>query len=187
MLSTLLCDRDNSLLTIIDVQPRLAAAMHPGDRERVLRNAGVLAEAATILGVPQLHTEQYPKGLGNTETELASRFPPGAHVVDKTCFSCRASEPYREAAQHLHRQQLVLAGMESHVCVLQTALEMHHDGYQVFVAEDAVCSREPGNHANALARLRQAGVIVSNTESILFEWLRDARHAHFKAISALIK
>ena len=91
------------------------------------------------------------------------------------------------ALQHSRRNQIILAGMEAHVCVLQTALDLHATGMQVFVVEDAVCSRRMRNKTNALARLRQAGVIVTNAESLLFEWLRDARHEHFKKISELIR
>ena len=92
-----------------------------------------------------------------------------------------------ETVQRSRRKQIILAGMEAHVCVLQTALELHATGLQIFVVEDAVCSRRMKNKINALARLRQAGVIVTNTESVLFEWLRDAGHEHFKTISALIR
>lgn len=185
--TNLLSAADSSQLVIIDEQARLASAMPEADRTRVLRNTGILLRGAAILGVTVLCTEQYPKGLGPTEEPVRGLIPAGMPTVEKTCFSCHRSGEFRATLEAVDRPQVILTGMETHVCVLQTALELHGAGYQVFVVEDAVCSRNPANHGNALARLRQAGVIVTNTESVLFEWLRDARHGHFKAVSALIK
>jgi nicotinamidase-related amidase len=175
-----------SQLVVIDIQARLAAAMGERDRDRVIRNASVLARAAGLLSVPVIATEQYPKGLGPTDPVITAALPEGSAVLDKTCFACDGVEAFRSALVAGRRPQVVLAGMEAHVCVLQTALQLH-GAYQVFVAEDAVSSRNPDHHRNAMARLAHAGVIVTNTESVLFEWLRDASHPQFKAVSALIK
>jgi nicotinamidase-related amidase len=183
-----LCSAETSQLVIIDVQTRLAGAMPGEARERVVKNSAVLLQAAALLQVPAIATEQYPKGLGATEETLANHFAGRVDVVSKTCFACGGAEGFNrilDAAQGRH--QTIIAGMESHVCVLQSALELQARGYQVFVVEDAVCSRSEANHRNAMARLRQAGIAVTNTESVLFEWLRDASHPQFKAISALIK
>jgi len=182
-----LCDANHAQLVVVDIQTRLAAAMAEADRERVIRNAGILIQAAGMLGIPTIASEQYPKGLGPTEEAVAWHFPDSLTVFDKTSFSCYANEPFHQALTANGRQQVVLAGMETHVCVLQTAIELQADGYQVFVAADAVCSRDPQNHRNALDRLAQTGVVVTNTESVLFEWVRDARHPRFKDVSALVK
>lgn len=182
-----LCDAARSRLVVIDVQERLAAAMNEKVREQVIRNSGVLAQAATLLEIPVLRTEQYPKGLGPTARELEVHLPDAATPIEKTCFSSCAATGFRERLAEDTRQQTVLVGMETHVCVLQTALELHALGQQVFVIGDAVCSRRKPNHKNALRRLEQAGIVVGSTESTLFEWLRDAGHEHFKAISRLIK
>lgn len=182
-----LCSAEESQLVSIDIQDRLAGAMPEQERGRVLRYAGVLAEAAGKLKIPVLATEQYPKGLGPTVPPVAEALPSATPMFEKTCFSCGGAEGFLNTLGAGNRRQVVLAGMETHVCVLQTALELHGNGFQVFVVEDAVCSRSAVNHHNALARLRQAGVVVTNTESVLFEWLRDAAHDHFKAVSALIK
>lgn len=179
-----LCDSKDSQLVVIDIQERLSGAMDEEVRTRVVRNAGILIEAATLLEVPVILTEQYPQGLGPTLAELAGKLPESSASVEKTCFSGCSADGFEAS---LSGRQVVLAGMETHVCVMQTALELHALGRQVFVVEDAVCSRRKPNHKNALARLRQAGVVVTNTESVLFEWLRDARHEHFKALSRLIK
>ena len=168
----------DSALVVIDVQERLASAMP--SREAVVRAAGILLEAAARLDIPVWLTEQYPKGLGSTVAELAAKLPEGAARIEKTSFSACASLPPG-------RPQVVIAGMEAHVCVLQTALELAAAGREVFVAADAVCSRAAGNYENALARMERAGVIVTNTESVVFEWLRDATNEHFRPISKLIR
>lgn len=183
----LLLSADQSVLILVDVQVRLAAAMPDADRARVLRQGTALLRGADLLQVPVIVSEQYPKGLGPTEPALAAAFPATAAIVEKTCFACSGEERFREAFAVLGRRQVVIAGMEAHVCVLQTALALHADGHDVFVVEDAVSSRDPANRHNAMNRLRQAGVTVVNTESVLFEWLRDATHTQFKAVSALIK
>lgn len=181
-----LCRRDNSALLVIDVQTRLAAAMP--ERDRVLRNSGILIEAATQLDIPILQTEQYPRGLGPTEPALAERLQDKAQRLEKTSFSCCDAAGFDAAAcADVRRTQWILCGMETHVCVLQTALDMRSRGLEVFVVEDATCSRSAANFSNALARLRQAGIVVSNTESVLFEWLRDANHPRFKALTSLIR
>lgn len=168
----------DSALLVIDVQERLAGVMPA--RGPVLCAIGALLEAATRLDVPVLLTEQYPKGLGPTVAEIGARVPDRATRIEKTVFSACAALP-------LARPQVVLAGMEAHVCVLQTALELAAAGREVFVAADAICSRAEANYSNALARMQSAGVVVTNTESVLFEWLRDAAHEQFRAISKLIR
>ena len=181
-----LCDATHSQLVVIDIQERLVAAITSKPCQQTLRNAERLAQAAKTLHIPVTHTEQYPKGLGVTEKTVRTHLPDSA-AIEKTCFSCFAAEGFITALATHQRQQIVLCGMESHVCVLQTAIELQQAGYQVFVVEDAVCSRHKQNHQNALARLRQAGIIVTNTESVIFEWLRDASHPDFKALSRLLR
>lgn len=182
---SLLCDAATSQLVLIDIQEKLAAAMRPEVREQVLRNTATLCEAANALNVPVVRTEQYPKGLGPTEPEIAQHHKKPA--IEKTCFSCYQAPDFVEQLQRNARRQVLLTGMESHVCVLQTAFQLREHDYQVFVVEDAICSRHKRHHKNALARLRQSGIPVIMTESALFEWLRDARHEQFKSLSKLIR
>ncbi|MGD2056229.1 MAG: isochorismatase family protein [Gammaproteobacteria bacterium] len=182
-----LCEAGDSQLVIVDVQEKLAAAMAPKVLERMVKRCARLLDAAAILGVPVIHTEQYPRGLGDTLSAVAGHLPETATTLDKTCFSCAAAEAFCAAVVSSRRGQIVLTGMETHVCILQTALDLAGQGLWVFVAEDAVCARSKRNHRNALARLRQCGVVVTNTESVIFEWLRDARHEHFREISPLLK
>lgn len=167
-----------SALVVIDVQERLAAVM--AARDTVVRKAGILVEAAVRLGVPVVVTEQYPKGLGHTVEELAAKLPESAVRIEKTSFSACTGLPLTAA-------QVVIVGMEAHVCVLQTAVELAAAGREVFVVGDAVCSRADENHANALARMQTAGIVITNTESVLFEWLRDASHEHFRELSKLVR
>lgn len=174
-----------SQLVVIDVQERLAAAMDQDAMTALLRHCDILLQASHLLDVPVIFTEQYPKGLGNTVPSLQNSLS-RAGKIEKTAFSSYAEPAFREQL-HTNRPQIVLAGMEAHICVLQTALQLQQNGYQVIVAEDAILSRNPDNKANALLRLRQAGVIVSNTESIVFEWLGIAEGDAFKAISRLVR
>lgn len=153
--------------------------------QAVVKNCGILLQAAALLEIPALYTEQYPKGLGHTVSALMPWLTPQMRV-EKTAFSS-CEEPTFCRQLTSDRPQIVLAGMEAHICILQTALQLHEMGRQVFVAEDAVLSRNAAHKANALDRLRQAGVIVSNTESIVFEWLGKAEGDAFKQISRLVR
>ncbi len=175
------------MLLVVDIQERLAAAMLPEVREQVIRNTGILLEAAARLRVPRFLSEQYPKGLGPTEVGVLAKSGDGLFRFEKTCFSCRGEEEFSAALRQTGRRQVVVAGMEAHVCVFQTAMELHAEGYEVYVAGDAICSRNLTNRENALDRLLQAGLVVTNTESVVFEWLRDSRHEQFRAISALVR
>jgi isochorismate hydrolase len=174
-----------SQLVIIDMQTRLLTAMPQEAMQAVIKNCGILAKASAMLDVPAMITEQYPAGLGNTAPELLALLPK-LKPVEKTTFSCMA-EPKFGRQLTRDRSQLILTGMEAHICVLQTAVDLMVAGKQVFVAEDAIISRNPANKANALARMRDAGCIISNTESIVFEWLGKAEGDAFKAISKLIR
>ncbi|MCB4809885.1 isochorismatase family protein [Methylovorus menthalis] len=180
-----LAQRHLSQVVVIDVQEKLCAAMPAEEAQTVVRNIGILLQAAALLEVPRLYTEQYPQGLGPT---LETLLPWLGDVprIEKTVFSCWQAPGFR---QHLtsDRPQVILTGMEAHICVLQTALDLQAHGHQVIVAADAVLSRQTLHRDNALQRLSQAGIIVSNTESIAFEWLGAAGSDAFKQISRLIR
>ena len=182
-----LCDKDNSVLVVIDIQQRLAAAMPEKILNGVIQKTQFLISAAKLLNIPIVVSEQYPKGLGSTLPELSEQISSYSKIVEKTCFSCASSQPFQKVLQSLNKKQIVLAGMEAHICVTQTAIELLQEQYQVYVPIDAVCSRTKKYFKNAINRLQQTGVIATNSESIVFEWLRDAKHEQFKAISKLIK
>ena len=183
--NTLLANAGHSHLLLIDVQTRLAQVM--SDHKSLLRNCEILLKAADTLSIPVTVTEQYPKGLGHTEPDLQNAFPTNTHPIEKTCFSCYSAENFALTLSNSGKQQIILSGIESHVCVLQTALDLLDKNYQVYVVADAVDSRSKDNKHIALERMRQAGVIVTTTESVLFEWLKDAKHEHFKSVTALIR
>ncbi|MGD8569579.1 MAG: hydrolase [Gammaproteobacteria bacterium] len=174
-----------SQLVLVDLQTRLLQAM--ADRNNLLRHCEILVKAARTLSVPLLATEQYPQGLGHTDPVLSEALPSDVTPVDKTCFSCCGADRFTTAMSKLNRKQVILVGIEAHVCVLQTALDLVRQGKTVFVAADATDSRSANNKQLALERMRQAGIIITSTESVLFEWLRDAKHEQFKSVAALIR
>ena len=187
MTSSLLCNHDDSVLVVIDIQERLCSVMPDKILKKVSENTELLIQAASLLEIPVLLSEQYPKGLGYTLANITSCLPATAQTIEKTCFSCAGDQSFIEALKHLNKKHVILAGMEAHICVVQTALELQQQNYQVFIAADAVCSRKKSHFRNALLRMQQANCFISNAESICFEWLRDATHSQFKAIAKLIK
>ena len=185
MLNKLLLQAALSQLVIIDMQVKLAPAMELAAMQAVTNNCAILLQTANLVQVPTITTEQYPQGLGETLPELKQHIF-NSKPIAKTAFSAYAEPAFK---QHLHsdKTQIVLTGMEAHICVLQTALGLLSANKQVFVVEDAIISRNPSNKTNAIARLQQAGCVITNTESVVFEWLGNANHEAFKAISKLIK
>jgi nicotinamidase-related amidase len=177
-------NRQQAILCIVDVQERLAAVM--SERQEVLRRCLQLVEGAKVLGLPVLLTEQYPKGLGPTVAELREALP-AYEPVQKLSFDCCAQQDFMQALRRHGRPQVLLSGMETHICVQQTALGLLQAGYQVHLVADAACSRRGLDHRLGLALMRQAGVVVSSTEAVLFELLQEAGTEEFKAISRLIK
>ena len=175
--------KDSSLL-VIDVQAKLNPVMF--DPDRVPTGAGKLLKAAEILAVPALVTEQYPKGVGETVDALQDLIPTGC-PIEKNSFSCLAEEAFTEKFEDLNRPQVVIAGIEAHICVLQTALALLDQGFDVFVVEDATASRTRENHRAGLERVRDAGGWVVTVEMVLFEWLKYSGTPEFKEISQLIK
>ena len=174
-----------SQLVVVDMQSKLCVAMPKDDLLMVVKNCEILAQVANLLEVPTLFTEQYPLGLGETLPKFKSYFAEFKPII-KTAFSA-CDEPKFNQQLHRDKPQVLLVGTEAHICVLQTALDLIKQGKQVFVVEDAIISRNACNKANAITRLRDAGCVIANTESVAFEWLGDASHESFKAVSRLIK
>lgn len=172
---------------VVDIQSRLSATMPESDAALMVKNVSNLLKAANILEVPVLLTEQYPKGLGASVPEIIAELPEGSRVFQKTGFSCCSAVGFNQVLAQSSRRQVILVGQETHICVLQTALELLYKAYQVYVVEDACCSRQSMHKKNAFERIQQQGATIVNHESVLFEWLRDAQHGDFKAISALLR
>jgi nicotinamidase-related amidase len=173
-----------SVLVVVDVQDKLLHSIH--DWRAVLDNNVKMVKIAQTLGIPVIVTEQYPKGLGTTNASLAGLFPAFA-PLEKTSFSCFGAESFAAALQAAAADTLVLTGIEAHICVQQTALEALHRGLKVHVLADAVGSRAPANKEIGLAKIRQAGGVVSAVEIALYEWLERSDGPEFKSILPLIK
>jgi nicotinamidase-related amidase len=176
----MLMTAENSALLVVDVQERLLS--HIDGWQVVLDNVIWLVRVATKIGVPVMATEQYPKGLGHTNALLAKELP-GTAIVEKVHFSCAAAQ-CMTGLPGADRGQVVICGIESHVCVLQTALELRWQGKEVFVVGDSVGSRDPYNKELALQRMRQHGIEVVGREMVAFEWLRRAGTPLFKEVSS---
>jgi nicotinamidase-related amidase len=177
-------DRDDALLVIVDVQCRLADAMPR--RDAVVGTCVLLARSAGILGIPVVVTRQYPQGLGDTVPELLEALP-DVQPVDKGTFSCPAEPSFERAVADSGRRQVVLAGMETHICITQTALALLDAGYRVHVVADATCSRRDANHEVALHRLRSAGAVVTTAESAIYEALGEAGTPEFRSVLEVVK
>ncbi|MFT5134931.1 MAG: isochorismate hydrolase, partial [Gammaproteobacteria bacterium] len=129
----------------------------------------------------------YPAGLGNLEKDIVKLLPDDVRRYEKTSFSCTGADNFSADLEQCGRKQIMLAGMEAHICVMQTAIELLADDYQVYVVVDAICSRHRESYEIALTRLRSLGVTIIDTESVLFEWLRDSKNEHFKALQSLLR
>ncbi|MDT2024206.1 hydrolase [Methylocella sp. CPCC 101449] len=185
----MLLDRHQSQLLIVDIQERLLPAMTAP--EDLIAQVQKLCAGARELAVPITISEQYPKGIGATVADIREAAGNGALVFDKLHFSCardaKTAMRINELGRVHQRQQLVVCGIESHVCVLQSAVDFRAAGYQVAVVADAVSSRSDHSKVIALERLRQNGVTIVTTEMVLFEWLEVAGTDQFRTVSKLIK
>ena len=182
----MLIHAETSCLIVIDMQERLVPAMQAP--ARTIRNARVLITAARELAVPVLLTEQYPQGLGPTVPELArAAAEANAAILPKMHFSCMEDSGFAAAFKATGRRQAVIAGMEAHICVMQTAVSLMDQGYEVFVVTDATSSRTLESEKACLDRLQASGAGIVTTEMVVFEWLGRAGTPAFKALLPLIK
>ena len=174
---------ENTRLIIVDIQERLLPALH--ENQAFLAACRQFITGANLLGVPHIITEQYPKGLGATVPDIAL-LTPDAPKFSKTQFSAYTAE-VAAALQSRQPENIVLIGCETHICMLQTVLDLRQQGYNVFIPQECATSRTAANKANGLQQIQAAGGIVSNIESLLFMLLGDAGHPAFKAVSKLIR
>lgn len=176
--------RDNAVLVVVDVQGNLAHAMH--EQQPLFANLEKLIKGTQVLGVPLLLTEQNPARLGPTLPQLAELLPQ-VQPISKLSFSCWGDPGFVAALTALNRRQVLLAGIEAHVCVYQTATALVEQGYEVHVISDAVSSRTAPNKAIGLERMQEHGAHLSSTEMALFELMRIAEGATFKALLKIVK
>lgn len=177
-------DLNNTIALIIDEQVKLMPVIH--DSASVINNTRILIQGLKILEVPFLITQQYTKGMGMT-VQAVFDAAGTEDYLDKRTFSCWDSEEIRGAVKASGKKQVLLAGVETHICLLQTAIDLIEDGYDVFVVENCVSSRKASDKETALKRMIQNGVQITGYESILFELMRTSTHPRFKEISKLIK
>ncbi len=181
-----LLDPAKSVLVVIDVQERLSAAMDANVLAQLTRNAGILLESANELSVPVIFTEQYVKGLGATLAVLKERVP-AASCHEKMTFSCCGSTDFIKQLKDSGRTQIVITGMETHVCVQLTVMDLLVEGFDVHVVNDAVMSRSNDNRQTAMEAMTLAGAVPTCTETVVFQWLKVAGTESFKKLSKLVK
>lgn len=178
-------NKERTALAVIDIQEGFRNAIP--DFETLAVRASTAVQGFQILGLPVLVTEQYPKGLGPTAEEIRLVPPDGYEVFEKTAFSSCGASPFVDKLNELGVKQVVLCGLETHVCVNQTAHDLLDRGFDVHILCDCVSSRFEYNRLAGLAKMARSGAIESSIEMALFELMRDAKHEQFKAIQALIK
>lgn len=182
-----LLKRDRTVLVVVDIQEKLLAVYEPAMRDRVVGGSAKLISGVRALGLPVVLTEQYPRGLGPTHGQIKAALGEDLKIIEKTDFSCCGEPGFMEALEKTGRKQALVCGMEAHVCVQQTALDLLARGYQVHVCRDAVASRREEDFKVGLARMNRAGVIVTTVESALFEMLESCKDERFRAVLKIIK
>jgi nicotinamidase-related amidase len=178
-------DRSRSVVLVVDVQERLVPAIEPAALARVLKYARALVGTARELGLPVLATEQYPKGLGRTVREIAEILP--APPLEKVHFSCGADPAFASALEATGRRQVIVCGMETHVCVFQTVRDLAAGGYAVHLCADAVGSRTEEHRRIGLELAREAGALVTTAETAIFDLLHRAGTDEFRKVAPLVK
>jgi nicotinamidase-related amidase len=178
-------DRARSALVVIDVQEGYRG--HTVEHDRMVRGVRTLLDVAALLEIPVIATEQYPKGLGRTQPEVAEGFPAATPVVEKLSMSCCGEPGFIAAIETLARPQLVVCGIEAHACLNQTVHDLLGRGYQVHVPRDAISARRDADLRVGWEKVIGSGAVPASVEMVCLEWVRTAASPQFKAIHALIK
>lgn len=188
-----LADAKRSVIAVIDVQEGLFHAIKEDTRSTAEGKGGMLVriqallQAAGWLGIPVLVSEQYPQGLGSTLSSLSAALPAQTSVFEKRCFAASADIAWYKQLENYGRSQVFLTGLEAHVCVLQTAWDLKSKGWECAVVVDTVASCHPSQARTAIDRMREFGITITNSEMLLFEWIRGSEHECFKQVSQLVK
>jgi nicotinamidase-related amidase len=177
--------RESAALAVIDMQEAFRPVI--SDFGEVSERIAKAVEGAQLLEVPVIVTEQYPRGLKHTASEIAARLAGNLNAIEKSCFSSCGAEDFLSELRTRKIRQVILCGIEAHICVLQTSLDLLSDGFEVFLLADCITSRKPENKTAALDRLTQAGAVHCSLEMVLFEMMRTAESPQFKAIQNLIR
>lgn len=176
---------EKSVLVVIDIQERLVPAMPQKIYLRLRDTVDMLVKVAGLLDIPVVTTEQYPQGIGHTVPELSEACA-GA-LVEKVSFGCCGEPNFMEALKDIGRSQIIITGMEAHVCVYQTVLGLLDGGYHVHLVRDAICSRNKTDYLAGVDNAGQAGAVVTTAETVMFQMLQKSTHEQFKAVSKLVK
>lgn len=174
----------NSLFLMIDVQEKLVNML---EKSTISAKTSILAATTNVLEIPTIVTEQYPKGLGPTVEIIKSKISPNASYFEKTNFSALGQPEVLEAIKKSGKKQIIICGIEAHICVLQSAIDLTNEGYEVFVVKDACASRNKYEFKLSMERLKEAGAVITCVEMTIFELLGSAKHPKFKELQALIK
>lgn len=177
-------NKEDSILLIVDVQERLVNAL---DKNVVVNKTAILTKAANILKVPTIVTQQYTKGLGNTVESIAKNLGEDTQILEKTAFSAIGEAGILDIIKAYNKKQIVVCGIETHVCVHQTVADLISEGFEVYVAKDACASRNKYEFKQGIDLMQQNGAKISCVEIVLFEWLKSAKNPNFKEVQALIK
>jgi len=176
--------KDDTLLVIVDIQTKLLNVMF--EKERLISSCRKLIQAGKLLGIPMVMTEQYPEGMGRTDPKI-SELLQDAGIIEKLSFSCCEVEEFNQKMAGFGKKQIVMIGIESHICILQTVHDLIQQGYFLYIPYDGVSSRKEGDYKNALERMSQAGAVIGSVESAVFELMEKAGTPIFRQISKLIK
>lgn len=178
-------DIENSVVVLIDIQERLVGMLNK--HEPIVKATSKLADAASIMNIPLILTEQYPKGLGSTIADVVSATDDGISIIEKTSFSAMLTTEFADKIKNLGKKNIIIGGIETHICVYQTVLDLLNEGFNVVVAKDACASRSTDCFKTGLELMKDAGAKLSNVETILFELLKTSKNPYFKPVQALIK
>lgn len=176
--------REDCLLLIVDIQEKLVRML---DKDVVVNKAAILTKAAKILEIPIIATEQYPQGLGQIVDVVKENFPPNTPIIEKTTFSALKAEGFLQKLRSFDKKQILICGIETHVCVHQTAADLIKEGFKVFVIKDACASRNKYEFKQGIECMKENGAKIYCVEIALFELLADAKDPHFREIQALVK
>ncbi len=176
---------EKTALVVVDLQEAFRSPIN--DFAQIVSRTSLIVRGFQILGLPVIVTEQYPKGLGKTAEEIVLSLPPDYEYIEKTAFSSCGASSFVKKLRGTNASQIVLCGLETHVCINQTAHDLLSENYQVHLLHDCVSSRFTHDKEIALRKMQSSGVIPSSVEMVLFELMSDAKHEHFKAIQELIK
>lgn len=178
-------EAEKAVLVVIDVQERLVPSMPQDVYLRLRDTIGMLVNGVGLLGVPVVTTEQYPQGIGHTVAELADACK--ETLIEKVSFGCCGEPDFLAALKKLGRSQVIVTGMEAHVCVYQTVLGLLEEGYNVHLVRDAICSRNKIDYLTAVAGADKAGAVLTSAETVLFQMMQKSTHEQFRAVSKLVK